>query len=353
MKLYYSVGNDNYCRPLLEYGRKNILVSFAYRILLERFRHIFEVNKISLFYDSGAFTVWNKGGTVDIEGYKRDLREFDALITVAANVDVIPGTQGQKATPEQAALAAEQGWANFDMFRKEGFSKIIHIFHQGDDFKWLHRLIDESEYFGVSPSNDCSTKEKEAWLDIVFRTIDSRGKGSKTHAFGVTSPYLCYRYPWYSVDSSSFAIQAALGSCNVPGVGVVVFSEQGADKPNYFKNLPQAQRDTVEQICAKYGFTPRSLNHYLNRTRMNIINFIEMENAINEKGHNAYYGGQQTMFDITREDWNNNYSRDASVSELSIPEGQRDKSLHGERSESVEGDSTLDGEDGLEGQTLL
>jgi len=165
---------------------------------------------------------------------------------------------------------------------------------------WLNKVTAECEYFGVSPSNDMSTKAKEQWLDIVFRTIDRVNPKAKTHAFGVTSEYLMTRYPWYSVDSSSFSQHAAYGACIVPPIGVVRFSDKKGDDPRHFSRLPMATKNDLDRILKERGFSYRQLerNHF-DRVRMNIIGFRGLEDAINTSGHTLFYNNQPQLFDTT------------------------------------------------------
>lgn len=296
MRVFYSVGADQYLRILMEQNIKNVLISFAYQPLLDKGHELLRRNEVKLFYDSGAFTAWTVGKEVDKAAYKANLRKYDDLIEMAANIDVIPGRQGEPITFEQAALAAEQGWKNFEEFRNEGFNKVIHIFHQGDDFKYLKMLIKECDYFGVSPSNDCSTKQKEEWLDHVFRMIEAAG-GRKTHAFGVTSEHLMKRYPWYTVDSSSWALSAGYGMAKVFPYGQYLFSDRGLTDSKHFLTKPEFERQKVEAILNNEGFTVKGIsgNPY-DRVRMNIISLLKMEKQINESGHLTHYLSQPSLF---------------------------------------------------------
>src|SRR5205807_7635617 len=136
------------------------------------------------------------------------LRTADAWTTVF-NLDVIPGKPGEVPTPAEAERAAEIGWDNYCELKKalapHGITP-IHVFHRGDNFKWLKRLVDECEFFGLAPKTDGSTAVRMNWLDrcMPYVTDDNGWPTHKLHGFGIGVPELIYRYPWYSVDSASW-----------------------------------------------------------------------------------------------------------------------------------------------------
>ena len=86
--------------------------------------------------------------------------------------------------------------------------KVIHVFHQYEDFKWLDKLVKYQEYIGISPANDITVKARIKWLDKVFHKIKAT---RKTHGFGATAKRILYRYPWFSCDSTSWKAPSIYG----------------------------------------------------------------------------------------------------------------------------------------------
>lgn len=176
--------------------------------------------------DSGAFSVWNKGGTIKVADYAKKLIEMLKYFDVAANLDVIPGKKGMAArdiTPEMTESAADQGWKNYKtllfILNSNGYSsdRLMPIYHQGESIDWLKKMVDSGcDYIGVSPSNDYSTSQRQHWLDDVYDYLLSLPKLPKTHGYAVTSPVLMKMYPWFSTDSSSWVQQGGYGSVNTP-----------------------------------------------------------------------------------------------------------------------------------------
>lgn len=176
--------------------------------------------------DSGAFTVWNKGGVIDVKEYIAKLIELLPYFDVAANLDVIPGKKGMDAadyTPAITHKAAQDGWNNYQLI-SEGLKaagidpgRVMPIYHQGENMDWLKTMVDHGcPYIGISPSNDYATSQRQHWLDDVFDYLRSLPQIPKTHGYAVTSPRLMEQYPWFSVDSASWVQQGGYGTVSTP-----------------------------------------------------------------------------------------------------------------------------------------
>ena len=177
-------------------------------------------NKVCLFLDSGAFSAWTQGVEINIQEYIQFCLEHLDIVDVIANLDVIPGRPYQRLTQKDIDDSAMQGWINYKKMRNAGIprEKLVHIFHQGEDMKWLRRMVKEMPYIGLSPANDKTTAQKVMWLDSCMEHVtDKDGMPIvKFHGFAVTSLRLMLRYPWYSVDSTSWVVTGRLGSIYVP-----------------------------------------------------------------------------------------------------------------------------------------
>lgn len=207
MRLHLATqGHRKLHKVLEEFNVKNILISYAY---VSKVQDLLKLHETwwpeALIIDSGAFSVWTKGRTINIQDYIRFCKEVKQVVPEKVklhfvNLDVLPGKFGERPTIEQREESAIAGYTNLKIMQQEGITP-IHVFHQHEDFKWLKLIMKELPYIGISPANDVSMKEKMAWLDKVF-TI-TRDK-IKTHGFAVTSHNQILTYPFYSVDSSSW-----------------------------------------------------------------------------------------------------------------------------------------------------
>lgn len=171
--------------------------------------------------DSGAFSAWNSGTEIDLDLYIQycldNLTNFEYFV----NLDCLPGSPNKPVTQAMIRSSASQGWSNYLRMVNAGVPKdrLIHVFHQGEDFKWLTRIIDKGvPYIGLSPANDKSTIDKMRWLDecMIYATDDDGMPLAKYHGFAVTGFKMMARYPWFSVDSATWTFIAAYGGIIVP-----------------------------------------------------------------------------------------------------------------------------------------
>lgn len=222
-----------------------------------------EKEKRKIFVDSGAFSAHTKGRELDVDEYIQYLNDRQGCFEVIAQVDKIPGEFGKPKTHEQLIKAPDESWENYLYMRERVIDKdrLTPIFHQGEDFKHLHRMLETTfdgehiPYIGISPANDVSTKEKAKWFETVFRIIrDSSNPNVKTHAFGMTSLDLLERYPFYSADSTSWIMTCANGSI-MTKYGLVILSDVQATNPKHFNHMPKPLQDKIVAEVARWGFT--------------------------------------------------------------------------------------------------
>jgi hypothetical protein len=210
---------------LLKREIKNRLLSFPYMKgnLIPGYFVDYRENCDSRMVDSGAFSVWNKGEKVDFDKYVAFCKGHIGYIEHVVNLDVIPGTPGEKnlrLMGEEVERSAAEGRHNYDMMVQDGIpkEKIIHVFHQGEDFKWLKSMVGEMDYIGLSPGNDRTREEKISWLIECMKYVtDAEGRPIvKFHGFAVTSLKIVKLFPWASVDSATWGIAAGLGRIMIP-----------------------------------------------------------------------------------------------------------------------------------------
>jgi len=160
-------------------------------------------NKIDLFLDSGAFSAKSQGLSIDIDAYIAFIKEHEHLLTVYANLDVI-------GNPIASAR-------NLKKMEAAGL-KPLPVFHHGSDpDEFLVPLLEKYDYIclgGLVKTSDLVLYLDRIWSNYL---VDSTGLPKvKVHAFGMTSLPLMLRYPWYSVDSTSWVLTGRLGSIMIP-----------------------------------------------------------------------------------------------------------------------------------------
>lgn len=170
--------------------------------------------------DSGAYSAWFHGAPLDLGAYITYCEEHRSLFHSIVALDQIPGANRSAAkTAKDVEWAAQKSYSNYGIMRKAGLKEAIPVFHQGEDWSWLERMLrDGIEYIGISPFPRAGQPSILFWLDEVFsRICDEAGEPLvKTHGFGATSWAMITRYPWYSVDSTTWALAAGYGTIIVP-----------------------------------------------------------------------------------------------------------------------------------------
>ena len=161
--------------------------------------------KVELFLDSGAFSAWSQDKEIKIQDYINFIKEHENVIDVYANLDVIGDA---KAT-----------WKNQQVMEEAGLTPLP-VFHYREDEKWLKRyLAKDYDYISLGGMVPISTTGLIPWLNKLFDKFLTDKKGMpkiKVHGFGLTSLPLMLRYPWYSVDSTSWVITGRMGSVYIP-----------------------------------------------------------------------------------------------------------------------------------------
>ncbi len=242
-----------------------------------------------LILDSGAFSAWNLGVEVDLDDYARYVKENSESIDAVINLDVIPATPGNMPTREDVEDAAARSWDNLIYLEEEHGIFAVPVFHQGEDSKWLQRMIDHGcPYIGISPANDRSTVAKMFWLDRVFAAICNADgiPCVRTHSFGATSVKIAIAYPWYSVDSTTWlATGSRFGMVMIPKPGKnglpwsfddritrVFVSKESVEivRPGNFNQLGPTEQDAVRRFVTEHGLTMEDLAE--SRRARNVIN---------------------------------------------------------------------------------
>lgn len=187
MKYYSAVVNEDEIAATTLFPPYNILASYHY------FKNKTEVIKKSIaanhdvFIDSGAFSAANSGKEINIDDYCRFLLEVGAINY--ASLDVMGNA---KATLEN----------HLYMVEKFGL-KPIPTFHMGSEIVDLQPILDLNVPYialgGLVFSSGITNHCDEVWSYILKQRPHLR-----VHGFGLTNIELMKRYPWYSVDSSSF-----------------------------------------------------------------------------------------------------------------------------------------------------
>ncbi len=209
------------------------------------------------FLDSGAFSAWSKGKHIDINSYISFIKKNKDQIDHYANLDEI----GNPEKSQQNLLKMEA----------EGLNPIP-VYHYGEDFSVFKKMCEKYDFIALGGMVTISTKNREAWLDQIFDYAcnEDGTTDKKFHGFGMTTFDLLKKYPWFSVDSVSPVMTAAMGG---------IFFEEG-------QTLDLSREKT----------TPVALQKYL-----------EGGSYINSKGEEIQIKRKESMEGFTFDQMKNDY----------------------------------------------
>lgn len=256
--------------------------------------------KIKLMLDSGAFSAWKRGVSINIEDYIAYIKRNKHLLHSYVNLDVIPGAPGKPVTQAQVDAAAKASHRNLTHMRKAGLNPMP-VFHFGESFDWLHRLLDEGEeYIGLGGLVGRSQPEQIAFLDRAF-TVLTDGAGqpiAKTHGFGVAAFPLLKRYPWTTCDATSWVMTAAMGSLYVPvtrnsvhdySQSPVKLTVSEVDRakgmpPDHYLRFGPMMKKRVQAFLEEVGVTIEEVSvDYEARARAIVFFMLRFQDAIGEQ----------------------------------------------------------------------
>jgi len=169
-------------------------------------------SKVNLFLDSGAYSAWSQNAEINIHEYIAFIKKNIKYIDVYANLDVI---SSDKISVEKAAAGTLK---NQRIMEKAGLTPLP-CYHFGEPLKYLKLYLKEHDYIALGGMVPISNKDLKPWLDDLFlkHLCDKKGMPKvKVHGFGMTSLSLMLRYPWWSVDSTSWVVTGRMGGILIP-----------------------------------------------------------------------------------------------------------------------------------------
>lgn len=256
----------------------NLLESYHY-VGKQRFVNEMRAAGSKVFVDSGAFSAKSLGIDINIDDYcdyiirNRDIIRVEDGVYMASVLDGIGNDlltyQNQKYMERRGATP-------------------LPCFHFGEDARYLDYYVANYPYItlGGMAHNQAVVMQ---WLDRVWNNniLDGAGRPRcKVHAFGVTSVPLMERYPWHSVDSSSWIQAASFGSIYTAKYGPIAVSSKSPsrhDVGRHITTLTPIEREAVTQMLRNDGFDPERLAEvYQSRAAYNMLGYMQLNNVLNE-----------------------------------------------------------------------
>ena len=275
----FKIGGSLYNRltPHEKYQREsatNLLESFHY-IHRQRFVESIREDRRQIFLDSGAFSAFTQGVEVDLPGYCDYIKR---------NEDIIEKRDGTLLASVLDGIGDPlKTWQNQQRMETLGV-RPLPCFHYGEDEHYLEWYVANYDYITIGGMVPISKPQLKLWLDKIWERylIDGSGRPKlRVHGFGLTTVSLMERYPWYSVDSSSWVQIARVGGMLLlPDAKVINVSGQSPQRRvegQHIDTLTQPMREALEAKLRACGVdTQRMRETYLSRWTYNIWAFDQL-----------------------------------------------------------------------------
>lgn len=259
----------------------------------------------TLFLDSGAFSLYNihakkllASGIKDkhaffktkdfwsyVDQYAEFLKTYRKYVEFYVTVDAIHNP--------------EISWDVLQYLEDHHGLDPVPVVHSGSQTKWLLKYLDAGyTLIGLGGGQGKSSTDYIRWADRIYSILCDTPDNLplvRTHGFAMTNYRMMIRYPWWSVDSASWAKAAAFGSIFVPHKrqGKFTFAEKpynvcfSEDSPSikvrgkHFQHLAPYQKkivlEWIESIDIPLGETVGGeiiekglINHYRTRAVANV-----------------------------------------------------------------------------------
>lgn len=230
---------------------------------------------LELFLDCGAFTAFTKNVTIDLADYAEFVRRHGKHYSAISSLD-------------DTTKHPEISYKNLKELEKLGV-KSCPVYHAREPVEWLERYIDEGHDYiflgGLVPETTAWLKE---WLDQLWDTHLTNKDGTprvRVHGFGLTTLELLVRYPWYSVDSSSWLMIGVYGGIVMrrgKRLFTVAISNQSKAtdmlRAQHFAALSKMEQSQIRHELAKLHITPEQCSEtYVYRDIVNAWTFQNLE----------------------------------------------------------------------------
>lgn len=200
-----------------EPGEMGVLFSYFYFKNVDLTRHIAkQAYRPGVFVDSGGFTAFTQGVHVEMADYVRWVRKHAKVIDHYANFDEIGDAKG---TLRNQLRMEQFGLRPLPVIHYGADPEEIRRYHRrGYDYMCLGGLVPQMK-FARAEVNSGRGGPTLDWLDRMHGAAAELDV--TLHGFGVTTWGVLLRYPWRSVDSSSWSASYRFGQIPIfdPALG--------------------------------------------------------------------------------------------------------------------------------------
>lgn len=245
---------------------------------------------VKVFLDSGAFSSFSLGGAVDIGEYAEFIREHQDIILMASVLDAIG--DHEKTLLNQRDLE-RRGCA------------VLPCFHYGEPLDLCEYYVNNYEYITIGGMVPIPNVKLEPWLDELWARVLTDKDGlsrTKVHGFGLTARNLMAKYPWYSVDSSSWVQIASNGNIVFPEMNTVIATSSRSPKikqfGQHFDHMPEPMQKYVVDLLTYYGLNlPEVREDYKARWALNAFTFARLGKLLGDDHYlKPFKAAQELLF---------------------------------------------------------
>lgn len=161
----------------------------------------------SFVFDNGAFSVWKRGGKLDIRGYQAWVRDWyrHPGFQWALIPDVIDGSEASNRT--MISNWQDCGLSSFG----------APVWHMHESLEWLERLANNWPIVALGSSGQWATPGTAAWWarmnEAMAAICDEHGRPPcKLHGLRMLDPAIFSRLPLASADSTNAAVNCSASS---------------------------------------------------------------------------------------------------------------------------------------------
>jgi hypothetical protein len=176
-----------------------VLMSYAYftrRDIGQLLGDVRAAGPTMAFGDSGAHSARTLGITLTLEDYAAWCHRWNDQLILYSNLDVIG--------------APEATWRNQRALEDVHGLRPLPVFHTGEPWEYLERYIDQGHtYIALGKLLGNPLADLLPWLDKAFRVAGGR---AVFHGFGMTTWDVLRRFPFHSVDSSTWSTGSRFGT---------------------------------------------------------------------------------------------------------------------------------------------
>lgn len=281
MQLYISgsLGKSAYVQieKLLRYDGYR-LCTYAYAKEAYVYLDIADELKIRahMMIDSGAFTAWAGGNPVELPkllAFSKDLiqKYGDRHDFIFISLDVMPGEKGRQATEAELKQSMRISYDNYLVYQQEmGEHTVLPVYHSGEPTSLRNWYLKHTDHICLSMNQGMGEKDRVNWATRV------QVPGIKMHGLAATGVQMIRYVKWFSVDSASWIMIAAMGAIYWPSkdgkiatVSVSAKSPRVKIKNSHVSNLTMSQE--MIEVIEKQGYTLDDLMHdYSSRMSWNL-----------------------------------------------------------------------------------